>query len=201
VISLIIHEVPLELWLQVTQIGIKDPFRQQLFDVGDALVSRVFEFSKRCCGDSPKAVAGRKYTTLGRHFRLAIGGYGIQRAPFINHFLVGLTVIAAGLCRHKAVGACSLGQLGYPHTGPVIDLAGEIWTKIAKRIIRKRRQMQNRIEANEIDCLDVANILANRRHLADFASRDYAQREYRSPSSPVTLCPALTSMGVKAVPT
>ena len=47
VISLIIHEVPLELWLQVTQIGIKDPFRQQLFDVGDALVSQPFEFCQR----------------------------------------------------------------------------------------------------------------------------------------------------------
>jgi hypothetical protein len=37
----------------VTQIGIKDPFRQELFEVGDGLVSRPFEFSKRCRGDSP----------------------------------------------------------------------------------------------------------------------------------------------------
>jgi hypothetical protein len=93
--------------------------------------------------------------------------------------------------------ASSLGKLGYPHTGPVIDLVGEIWTKIAKRIIRKRRQIQNRIEADEIGCLDVPNILTERRHLGLPRLRAAGIQiavEF------VTLCPALISMGVKAVP-
>src|SRR5689334_13845089 len=66
--------------------------------------------------------------------------------------------------------ACSLGQLGEPYTGSVIDLVSEPRFEIAKGIIRKSRQMQNCVTASEIGGVGVPNILADRRYLADIAA-------------------------------
>src|SRR5262249_52526845 len=59
---------------------------------------------------------------------------------------------------------------GEANACPVINLVGDIRTEIAQRIVGQSRQMDDGIEPREIADIDVANILANMRHVEDVAA-------------------------------
>ena len=53
----------------------------------------------------------------------------------------------------------------------MIDLVGELRSKIPERIVRQGGQVDDGVEPLEICELDVANILSDMRHLRDIAAR------------------------------
>jgi hypothetical protein len=49
----------------------------------------------------------------------------------------------------------------------MVDFVSDVRIEVAERIVRKRRQMDDRVEAGEIAPCDVPHILADRRHVGD----------------------------------
>ncbi len=52
----------------------------------------------------------------------------------------------------------------------MIDLIGKSRLQIAKRIVGQGCQMKDPVEPNEVIDIDIASVLADSRHVADFAA-------------------------------
>ena len=113
--------------------------------------------------DRAEAVAGeRRDVALGPDLRLAVGGDRIERAGLVDHVLAGA---GRSCCTTTRTGSAStpacLASFGEADAGAMIDVVGEFGVEIAERIVRQRRQMDDRVEAVEIGRRHVAHVLAD----------------------------------------
>jgi hypothetical protein len=83
----------------------------------------------------------------------------------MTHVVAGLPVHRAGRSEQKTTNADLPRHLGEAHAGPVVDLVGEVRVEIAQRIIRQRREVDDRVEALQVGLLDVAHVLAQVRNV------------------------------------
>ena len=159
------HGVP-SLWMRISPVVKAYPTR--LFTTRSA----------RRRGDMPYAVAFRRNTGLKRssasarhvaldqHLRFAVRRDRIERRLFRQQAVVRRHAVeAAGGGEQEPLDARFARQPRQPDRRQVIDVVGNLRIQIAERIVRQRREVDDRIEAGQARHVQVADVGAHRRNL------------------------------------
>jgi hypothetical protein len=110
-------------------------------------------------------VRERRDVALRAHLRLAVRRDRVERRLLVDHRVAGRAVVAARGREDEAAHAGLARGAGEARRAQVVDVEGQLGVQVAERIVRQRGEVDDGVHALEVGARDVAEVLANRRHV------------------------------------